>query len=86
MKFIFIVYYTMMVTFNTPCPDLHKAETYTIDGVMGYSSCAVNHGMTTDTLFREQITSDTNVIKTLLKMDPNAKIDTFILTPFTRNF
>lgn len=80
MKFIFIVYYTMIITFKTPCPDSDKHILHK------YTSCGVNHGMTTDTLFREQITSDTNVVKAIFKIDPNAKIDTFILTPFTRNF
>ena len=79
MKLFFIIIYTVISTYPTPCPDDKKA-----DGSGVYISCAVFHGMTTETIKVEEMTTDTAKVNTLLRAHPDAKVDTFLLTPFIR--
>lgn len=75
MKLFFIITYTLISTYQTPCPD-------SINGSL--ISCAVYHGMTTDTSQVEVMTVDTSKVNTLIRKHPDANVDTFVLTPFIR--
>lgn len=76
MKFLFIIVYTLTYTYPTPCPD----PSYAKQGI----SCLVYQGYSTGTQRREEITSDTSELNRILKENPTAKVDTFILTPYHR--
>lgn len=79
MKLFFIIIYAITQTRQTPCP---------FEGISHgngiYISCAINHGMTTQTIKVEEMTTDTAKVNTLLREHPDAKVDTFLLTPFIR--
>ncbi len=65
--------YTIISTYPTPCPYNEK-----------FISCGVYHGMTTESFKVEEMTTDTAKLNALLREHPDAKVDTFLLTPFIR--
>ncbi len=77
MKLFFIIIYTVVSTYPTPCPDASN-------GGFSFISCSVYHGMTTDTSQVEIMTADRSKVNTILREHPDAKVDTFVLTPFIR--
>ena len=68
MKKIFIIIYTIVSTYATPCPS-------------GRSGCLVYHGTTTDTTTVEVITTDTSKVNKIISEYADATIDTFMLFP-----
>lgn len=70
----FIIVYTVISTYPTPCPDKFPPNW----------ACAVYHGMTTDTSMVEVMTTDTSMVNKTLRDHPGANVDTFLLTPFIR--
>lgn len=78
MKLLFLIIYTVVSTYPTPCPDAAKT-----DGMIIWS-CGVNHGTTTEYNRVEELTTDTAKVNALLRKYPDAKVDTFLLTPFIR--
>lgn len=77
MKLLFIIIYTVISTYPTPCPDAGA-------GMFSSSSCAVSHGVTTDTSQVEVMTIDTSKVNRLLRDHPGANVDTFLLIPLIR--
>jgi hypothetical protein len=71
MKYLFIVTYFVISTYPAPCPS-------------NIRGCLVYHGVITDTTRVEVITTDSSEVSNLLKSAPEAKIDTFLLLPYSR--
>lgn len=66
MKYLFVIFYTAIRSYPTPCPDSW--------GSLG--TCSVNHGFTTDTVRIEVITTSPEKVNELLKSHPGATVDT----------
>jgi len=69
MKLLFVVIYWVVSTQQAPCPD----------GMIG---CLVFHGKTSAPSKVEVLTTDPGKVSSILKDHPDAKVDTFVLTPF----
>lgn len=71
MKYLFVIIYTVISSYPAPCPN---ASTSVV--------CAVYHGMRTDTTKVEVMTTDTAKVNGVLRSNPMAKVDTFMLIPY----
>jgi len=74
MKFLFVVIYVVIETFAAPCPDANYSF-----------GCAVYHGTVTDTTQIEVMTMDSSRVQKILKEHPDAKVDTFLISPFIKH-
>jgi len=72
MKFLFVVIYLAFSTQRVPCPD----------GGSTLGVCSVNHGTKEVVSKVEVLTTDPGKVSSILKDHPDAKVDTFVLTPF----
>jgi len=70
MKYLFVIFYTIISTQPRPCPNSYQ----------GFG-CNVYHGTFQDTTELEVITTDELRLKRIVKEYPEARIDTFLLTP-----
>ena len=80
MKLLFVVIYTVISMREIPCPAQGVSP-----GHYGLLSCGVYHGAMPDTSQVEVITMDHEKVKEILREYPGARVDTFLVTPFSRH-